>query len=289
MIRLSREQIEKLTAVLNQRIEHYSVTTYDDGFRSHLGASLIGHECSRYLWYVFRWTFKEQFSGRMRRLFKRGHREEANFIELLRGAGLMVVDHGEDGNQIRIKAVNGHFGGSLDGQVTGITVELNTELGFNLPPMLLEFKTKGTGAGFNNMVKNGVKLENKQHYEQMCMYGKHHNLYYAIYMVVNKNDDSLHLEIVTLDHRVADDALARAEMIINSQQPPRKVSENPAFITCKLCNAKGICHEAHPLVKNCRSCINARPIEDGAWQCSMFGTIPKEYIPAGCDKWIALV
>ena len=39
-----------------EEIDEYCVRTYDGGHRSHLGASLIGRECKRYLWYVFRWN-----------------------------------------------------------------------------------------------------------------------------------------------------------------------------------------------------------------------------------------
>ncbi len=35
-----------------------------DGFREHLGASLIGKPCSRALWFDFRWVTASRFSGR---------------------------------------------------------------------------------------------------------------------------------------------------------------------------------------------------------------------------------
>lgn len=58
-----------------------------------LGASQIGRECERQLWYGFRWaTMGEAFDGRMLRLFNRGHREEAVFVEELRGIGCDVRD-----------------------------------------------------------------------------------------------------------------------------------------------------------------------------------------------------
>ena len=45
--------------------------------RAHLGASLLGHPCDRYLWLMFRWAVIEKFDGRILRLFQRGQREEA--------------------------------------------------------------------------------------------------------------------------------------------------------------------------------------------------------------------
>lgn len=82
-----------LAGLIGADIDRYCVQTYDDGHRNHLGASLIGRECSRYLWYVFRWVYHKQFDGRMYRLFNRGHREEDRFCEWLRGIGCIVHTH----------------------------------------------------------------------------------------------------------------------------------------------------------------------------------------------------
>src|SRR5688572_4793950 len=76
-------------------IDQYAIDTYYEPFRWHLGASIIGHECSRYLWFSFRWCARDEGEatkrdanshanlGRKLRLFNRGHREEARFIEYL--------------------------------------------------------------------------------------------------------------------------------------------------------------------------------------------------------------
>jgi len=39
-----------------------------DGFRPHLGASLIGKDCERALWFDFRWTTVRRHPGRLLRL-----------------------------------------------------------------------------------------------------------------------------------------------------------------------------------------------------------------------------
>jgi len=84
-------------------IDEWCITTYDGGHRTHLGASLIGDECKRKLWYVFRWVKHDKMekegntpaenvanAGRLYRLFNRGHREEDRFIEWLEGIGVQV-------------------------------------------------------------------------------------------------------------------------------------------------------------------------------------------------------
>jgi hypothetical protein len=40
----------------------------DNGYRAHLGASLIGTECERAIWYSFRWATRARHTGRLLRL-----------------------------------------------------------------------------------------------------------------------------------------------------------------------------------------------------------------------------
>ena len=58
-----------------------------DGFRDHLGASIIGKSCERALWYDFRWVTPSRFSGRLLRLFETGQLEEDRMVRNLRATG----------------------------------------------------------------------------------------------------------------------------------------------------------------------------------------------------------
>ena len=70
-----------------------------DDHRNHLGGSIIGDECERKLWYVFRWGMKTQFPSRILRLFARGQREEDVFNDLLRKSGITVWDVDADARE----------------------------------------------------------------------------------------------------------------------------------------------------------------------------------------------
>ncbi|HLT19976.1 MAG TPA: hypothetical protein VKZ96_11010, partial [Thermomicrobiales bacterium] len=63
-----------------------------DGFRDHLGASLIGKSCTRALWYDFRWATPARHSGRILRLFETGQLEEARLVRDLRATGATVLE-----------------------------------------------------------------------------------------------------------------------------------------------------------------------------------------------------
>lgn len=279
-------QAALLARRIKDDIDAYCATTYDDGPRKHLGASLIGRECARELWYVFRWCFHKKHDGRQQRLFNRGHREEARFVEWLRGIGFTVYETDENGNQHRASGMaKGHFGGSLDGisilparyGVKGVAAVLN------------EFKTSGTGHKFAALQKNGVKVEKPEHWAQMCTYGRKYGFEWAVYMSINKNDDDLHVEVVKLDWSFAEDLERKAEAIVFSQDPPKRLSESAAFSKCKFCDMYRICHEKAQIDRNCRSCKSAVPVDDGKWQCQKWNAIiPDEAIPQACSEYEAI-
>lgn len=269
---------KQVTLKLKQDIDNYCLT-YDDGHRNHLGASLIGHECKRYLWYVFRWCYREPTTGRQQRLFNRGHREEERFLEWLRGVGCDISDKTKEGTQHRIKDCMGHFGGSLDGR------------GF-LPPsygiseeVLFEFKTNGTGAGFTSLLSKGLQLSKEQHYAQTCTYGYKEHLNYVAYLNICKNDDDLYIEVCKLDHSLGERMIKKAETIIFSNEPPPKLSEQSTYFKCTYCGMKGVCHGAEKIEKNCRSCKLCFPVDNAQWFCKKYNSaIPPEYIKLGCEE-----
>ena len=264
-------------------IDDYCVKAYDNGHRNHLGASLIGNDCSRQLWFTFRWCQKETFDGRRLRLFNRGHREEERFLEWLRGIGCKFPETPPYGSQHKISDCNGHFGGSLDEK--GFLPE-----SYEIPEQILfEFKTNGTGAGFDKLSKSGMALAKEVHYAQICTYGYKEGLNYCLYLNINKNDDTIYAELVKLNHRIGEQMIAKAEKIIFSQSAPARISDNPTYFKCAYCSFKQVCHFGKEIEKNCRSCVNCSPVENAQWFCAHFNSvIPAEFIKDGCPSWIKI-
>lgn len=273
---------DALAARIETDIDEWCQVQYDDGPRSHLGASIIGHECERFIWFGFRWMYREVFSGRMQRLFQRGHLEEERIIEWLTGIGFTIKQVNVDGHQFRIAFAAGHGGGSSDG-----IGELPARYG-NFAPILLEFKTQ-KDKKFGILQGSGVQKEKPMHYIQASVYGRRLGLQYCLYIAVNKENDDLNVELIELDWSLADAETTKAEKIINSKFPPPRISDNASFWTCKMCPANPICHMAAPVVKNCRSCINAEPLEGKQWRCNKWlAVIPEAEIPKGCEAWSQL-
>lgn len=258
----------------------------EDGPRFHLGASIIGKDCLREIFYDWRWASVSAFDGRMLRLFAVGHREEPVFIALLRMIGATVYDRDPENpeKQFRFKSDDGHFAGSMDGK------------GFNIPFMdfiglptgtliLLEFKTHGEKS-FIKLQEAGVKKAKRQHYAQMCVYMKAHDLPAALYCAVNKNTSELYFEIVSRDDDCADEQFAKASKLINTRTIPDRISNSPSSFSCTFCSHKMVCHYGKAMVKSCRTCRFSAPVANGQWACTKFnGIIPDSFQITGCEQY----
>jgi hypothetical protein len=231
-----------------------------DGFRDHLGASIIGKSCARALWYDFRWVTPARHSGRLLRLFETGQLEEDRLVRNLRATGVTVLEvDPETGRQFRVEAHGGHFGGSLDGVAIGI---LEAPKAWHV----LEFKTHGVKS-FSELTAKGVVQAKPQHAAQMQIYMNLTGITRALYVAVCKDTDALHIERIEADSAMAERLLDKAGRVIFAQHPPTRISEDPAWFECRFCDHHAVCHEGGGAPVTCRSCLHSTPIE-GGWHCA---------------------
>lgn len=323
-----------LVDAINSKLE----ATQEDPRRRHLGGSVLGKKCPRAIWYGFRWAKKVLHKGRMLRLFNRGHREEARFVEWLRSVGVelyefappeyvLVWDHAHEFHryytkdefaqlqnksdawenvtgdpaheqaakfagiqipepkQIRMRDVNGHLGGSLDG-IGRYFPNVSQLLGFPYDEWgLTEFKTHGYDS-FNKLIDLGVKVHKPEHWSQMQIYMKKRNLRFALYLAICKNTDRLWAEYILADSIAGEGLLSKAVDIIYAKKPPNRISKSPSWFDCKFCDYHGVCHMGEPMDKVCRTCIHASPANDGRWFCGQWNQlIPEDAELIACPRW----
>ena len=248
-----------------------------DGFREHLGASLIGKTCERALWYDFRWVTWSRHEGRILRLFETGQREEERLVRNLRATGATVLEvDPATGRQFRVQFHGGHFGGSLDGIAIGLLEAPKTW-------HVLEFKTH-SAKSFAQLAAKGVVASKPQHAAQMQIYMHLMGLTRAFYLAVCKDTDALYAERVEADPAEAGRLLAKASRIIDAARPPSRLSEDPAWFECRMCDHQSVCHDGHRAAVNCRTCLHSTAVE-GGWHCArhdrMLGSSEQRL---GCDK-----
>ena len=251
--------------------------------RYHLGASVVGGRCAREVWYKFRWFHAVHHSGRLLRLFNRGHREEAHAIENLRKIGAVVQDTDPaTGRQVKFSYLGGLFGGERDGAISNL--EAYGLHGWGL----VEFKTHGEKS-FNNLKSKGLLTAKPEHYIQMQMYMGWSGFAWGLYYAVNKNTDEVYIAVVPFRVELYEQYTDRARSIIESNTPPPRVSEDPSWYICRFCDFKRVCHEQATPDKNCRTCTRCelRMASDShAWHCGHWRSdIPQEYTRKGCDQW----
>lgn len=252
------EPMHSTAALIYQAYENDA----DSGNRPHLGASLIGHACERYLWMTFRWVEDKKFDGRMLRLFKAGQDFEPRIVAELRRIGVEVHDVSPDGKQWRVSSIGGHFGGSMDGAARGFAEAPKTWA-------VTEFKTHNAKS-FAALVKEGVRKSKPQHFAQMQIYMGETGMERAMYIAENKDTSELYCEWVHFDPVEFARLKARAERVINAAEPPLKISEDPSWYVCKMCDFHEHCHGTAAPQVNCRTCAHSTPFMDGdvgEWIC----------------------
>ena len=252
----------------------------EDAPRYHLGCSIIGHDCDRWIWLAFRWAVKEQFDGRKLRLFRRGKLEEATVLADLRAIGMEIVAE-QDGHQLRV-SWGGHLSGSLDGLILQGVKQAPTA------QHVLEIKTHNSKS-FSDLEKDGVQKSKPQHWAQMQVYMRGRRVDRALYVAVCKDDDRLYFERVRLDKEAADYFIERGRRLsLDERMPEPCANGSPTWYKCKWCPAYSMCWEAKPASEaNCRTCCHSTPLPDGTWNCERWaGKIPNEHQPKGCRSHV---
>jgi hypothetical protein len=249
----------------------------EDGLRPHLGASLIGNECERALFFTFRWATVTRHEGRLLRLFQTGHLAEPRFVADLRSIGCDVREvNPNTGLQYKVSAVMGHFGGSMDAVAKGVPEAPKTW-------HLVEMKTHSSKS-FAELKKKGVKESKPLHYFQMQTYMHLGGLTRALYLSVDKNTDELYAERVRLDTDEGERMIQKAERVIRAEVAPPRIAVTEDFYKCRFCDHSNVCWGKAAPPRHCRSCIFAAPVV-GGWHCSRHERdLSVEEQKAGCSE-----
>ena len=248
--------------------------------RPHMGASMLGHSCDRWLWLSFRWAVQEKFPGRVLRLFRRGKLEEDIILDDLRAAGC-VLREPPPGEQHRV-SLGSHVSGSIDAIIeSGIPESPNK-------PHIAEFKTHSKKS-FDALERDGVEKAKPQHYVQMQTYMHGTRIDRALYVAVCKDDDRLYIERVRYNRTDAEKYISRGQRLAIVDEQPPPLSDNPTWYECKWCAAHDYCHQKSATVpKNCRTCRWSTALPNSTWRCERHDSeepIPVEFQRIGCDDY----
>lgn len=285
------EFLPKVSETVDRIYAHYKARGDAEPQRGYLGASVVGHECDRYLWFVFRGAVREDVEGRMFRLWQTGHREEVRLLDDLRAIGC-EVHTGEGGEQFGLALHGGHFSMHMDAVALGVPEAPKTW-------HVVECKTHKDDS-FRDLVKKGVRVSKPMHFAQMQAYMGGFKLDRALYLAHNKDTDELYSERVDREPAVYKRLLERAERIVSASKAPEKCSTRADDWRCKLCPAASLCWggvEGAPAVpipaRSCKTCVHAtaetkRPGSTPTWSCDRYKTDVDPAAGAECPTHLLL-
>lgn len=234
-------------SALSDRINYYIDTALEleqqfQPERDYLGGSRAGVECERALQYEFLKVphdLGKTFSGRVLRIFERGHWVEAAMIEWMKKAGFGILEGTKTGKQFGFAAHKNIVAGHCDGIIISGPFE------FGPWPRLWE--NKGIQEkGFKALVKDKLKKQYPVYYAQVQYYMKHFNLSAsnALFSAVNMNTMEIYWEDVVYDSKFTDKLEERIKRIILASEHgellPRGFNSRDYF-QCKWCNWNNRC------------------------------------------------
>ena len=269
------EAENSITALIDK---HHQSLAAQEMPRPHLGCSIVGHPCDRWLWLSFRFAVKPSFSGRVLRMFRRGRNEEATIIDDLRSIGIKVRALEE---QMRVE-FGSHLSGSVDSILdAGVPGAVKT-------PHIAEFKTH-SAKSFADVQKQGVEKSKFEHYVQCQLYMAGTGIHRCLYIAICKDNDEIYTERIVYDKIFANKYIDRGQRIALADRMPPPISTDPSWYQCKFCPAFSMCHEAQPTREvNCRTCAHSTAKPNSTWDCERYESddIPLEWQVRGCESHV---
>jgi len=216
----------ELTKIIDKSMEYLT-----DAPRNYIGASGIGGDCLRKIWYSFKGENGESLSPRVKRILDVGKNLEEAVDNWLRDAGVIICRL----NPELVDDEMSYFKGNVD----GIWVK---GLRDSSPIAIIEIKT-ANDSRFKLLVKDGVKKWSKEYYAQIQAYMGLSGIHSAYILVLNKDNSDLYDEKVIFDPDFYQSLRQKAKMIYDAKTPPPRVHGSPLWWQCKLCKYNEVCHK----------------------------------------------
>lgn len=240
----------------------WSARRAEDAPRDYLGGSRLGEECERrlgYEWHRAPVDEGKDFSGRLLRIFERGHDAEARMAGYLRAAGFDLHTERPGGGQFGFGVardpetgqarIAGHYDGvvhgwSSAGTPDGMDFVLEAREWAKALPYPLLWEHKGlNNKSWNDLRDKGLKLSKPIYYTQVNIYMAYSGLEHAMFTAENQDTCEVYTEIVPLDVKVAQAASDKGLRVVSSRAPedlPRCARSEQDF-RCRLCPFAGRC------------------------------------------------
>lgn len=196
--------------------------------RDYIGASIIGSDCFRQIWYEFKGEKQEKIPPKTRRTWAVGSHLEHLILDWIELSGCAISREWYDLQSNNIPQFKGH--------VDAILVDKKGN-----PIAIIEVKT-AKDASFNVFLSKGLKLWNPRYYAQIQSYMGMSGIHKAYIVVFNKDSSDIMDELVVFDPEFYRELEEKAQFVVGAVSAPPRISGSPLWYQCKLCQFNKVCH-----------------------------------------------
>ena len=216
------------TNTLTKRIEKLQECIEDDT-RNYIGASSIGSDCLRQIWYQYKGVKAEQVPTKFRRAWAVGKLLEGMILDWIEQTGLKIARVWYDLVDSDIPEFKGHM--------DSVWLNKNGEA-----KAIIEVKT-AKHASFTIFKNKGCKAWSPQYYAQVQAYMGMSNIHKTYILVFDKDSCELFDELIEYDFEYYKSLKEKALIIVHANIPPPKIHGSPLFFKCKMCKFNKVCHK----------------------------------------------
>lgn len=215
--------------------------------RMYIGASSVGHNCTRNIALRLRGYPIDEPSDKLKRIFAFGHQIEpfvAGIVEKKLPAGYTLIGTGDMDEQAEYKM----YGSLVRAHSDGIIVDGNGN------HALLEIKTANS-ARFKSLEKLKLRVSMPSYYDQMMLMMGIGSMEHGVFVAINKDNAQVYAEHVEFDDFHFSFLKSKIETIIDCGD--EKLGSKPTDFTCAYCSYTQVCwHEVKTPshLRTCRQC-----------------------------------
>ena len=213
----------KLTKLIEKSQE-----TYPHESRDYIGASSIGSDCLRQIWYQYQGTESKDVPAKVRRTWAIGKVLEGLILDWLENAGLEIARTWFDLQSEGMPYFRGH--------VDSVWIKKDEA------HAVIEIKT-AKNSSFQIFAKKGVKEWNPQYYAQIQSYMGMMRVNSAYILVLNKDNSDISDELVMFDQAFYDGLRKKAALIHSATSAPPRIHGSNLYFKCKMCSYNKVCHK----------------------------------------------
>lgn len=200
--------------------------------RRYIGASSIGKECNRAIWYGLHNIQGKAISSQLRTTFKIGKILENMILDDVDLLGFDLERPEEINNYL--------FCRNEDLQIFQGHMDAILYLNRN-NPVVLEVKTC-KNSSFNSFKDKGLRGWSETYFAQLQSYMGMAGITSSCLLALNKDTSEYHHEWVDYDEHYYKELVVKAHNIFVAKEAPERINKSPLYWVCAACRFKEACH-----------------------------------------------